>query len=93
MIEHNKPMEVSFDLVSILPISKEAKAIVTMPEPISMLTDFCERAKRAPDKAVKLLDMQRAMMVVCLGSIEEASTMKGLSPVALIAKPILVFRK
>ena len=35
------------------PMSSDASAMVTMPEPMSMLTDFCDCASRQPDRPVK----------------------------------------
>ena len=58
-----------------------------------MFTDFCDCARRHPESAVNELDTHRPMMVVITGLIDEERTISGLFPVALIASPILVFKK
>ena len=75
-----------------LPISSEARAMVTMPVPISMFTDFWLWASRQPDSPVKALEMQRPTMVVKAGLMEEERTMSGLLPVARMARPSRVRR-
>ena len=76
-----------------LPISREARAMVTMPLPMVTFTDFWLWARRHPDRAVKEEDMQRPTMVVKAGLMDEDFTMSGLSPVALMERPSLVLRK
>ena len=66
----------------VAPINSEASAIVTIPEPMSMLTDFWYWASRQPDKPVNALATQRPTMVVKTVLIEEDFTMIGLFPVA-----------
>ena len=77
---------------STCPMSREARAMVTMPVPMSMLTDFWLCASRQPDRPVKALATHRPTMVVKAGLMEEERTMSGLSPVARIARPSLVRR-
>ena len=62
------------------PMSSDARAMVTMPEPMSILTDFCDWASRQPDSPVKALATQRPTMVVKTGLIDEERTMSGLLP-------------
>ena len=45
-------------------MSSDASAIVTMPEPMSMLTDFCDWASRQPESAVRALATQSPTIVV-----------------------------
>ena len=74
------------------PISSEASAIVTIPEPMSMLTDFCACASRQPDRAVNAFATQSPTVVVKTGSIELDLTISGLLPVARMARPSFVRR-
>ena len=66
--------------------------MVTMPEPMSMFTDFCDWASRQPERAVRLPERQRPTMVVKAGLMDEERTMSGLSPVARMARPRRVRR-
>ena len=66
--------------------------MVTMPEPISMLTDFCAWASRQPERAVRLLEAHRPTSVVKAGFTEEARSISILSPVARMARPSRVRR-
>lgn len=75
------------------PMRSDASATVTMPVPISMLTDFCDCASKQPESAVNALEMHRPMMVVLTGLMDEERTMSGLLPVARIARPRRVRRK
>ena len=75
------------------PISRDARAMVTIPVPISMLTDLCDWASRQPDSAVNEFATQSPIIVVNAGLTDEERTISGLSPVALIASPRRVFRK
>ena len=75
-----------------LPIRSDASATVTMPEPMSILTDFWDCAIRHPDSAVNALAMHRPITVITAGLIDDARTISGLSPVARIASPSLVRR-
>ena len=74
-------------------MSSDARATVTMPVPVSMLTDFCICARRQPESAVNELAMQSPIIVVITGFIEEERTISGLFPVARMASPTLVLRK
>ena len=67
--------------------------MVTMPVPMSMLTDFWDWARRQPESAVKELDTQRPTVVVKAGLMDEERTMSGLLPVARMARPSRVRRK
>ena len=75
------------------PISRDASAIVTIPWPILISTDFCDWDKRHPESAVNAFATQRPITVVNTGLIEDDFTISELFPVALIARPSLVFRK
>ena len=79
-------------LMNVSPIRSDASAIVTIPEPISMLTDFWDCARRHPERAVNELDTHSPIIVVITGLIDDERTISGLFPVALIARPILVFK-
>ena len=72
---------------------REARATVTMPVPISMLTDFCDCASKQPERAVNEFATQSPTIVVNTGFIDEERTMSGLLPVARIARPSFVLRK
>ena len=74
-------------------MSSEASAIVTMPVPMSMLTDFWLWASRQPESAVKAFAMQSPTVVVNTGLMEDERTMSGLLPVARMARPSRVRRK
>ena len=54
-------------LINVLPIRSDARATVTIPEPISILTDFWDWARRQPDNAVKALDTHKPTIVVITG--------------------------
>ena len=75
------------------PISREASAIVTIPCPILMSTDFCDWDNRHPESAVKEFATQRPTIVVNTGLMDEDFTISALFPVALIARPSLVLKK
>ena len=79
-------------LINVLPIRSDASATVTIPEPMSILTDFCDWASRQPDNAVNALDTHKPTIVVITGLTEEDRTISGLFPVALMARPIFVFK-
>ena len=76
-----------------LPIKREARAMVTIPEPMVTFTDFWLWARRHPERAVKEDEIQRPIIVVKAGLMDEDFTMSGLSPVALMESPSLVLRK
>ena len=63
-----------------------------MPEPTSMLTDFCDCVIRQPESAVNAFATHRPTIVVNTGFIDEERTMSGLLPVARIARPSRVRR-
>ena len=67
--------------------------MVTMPEPMSMLTDFCDWASRHPESAVNAFATHKPMIVVKEGLIDDERTMSGLLPVARMARPRRVLRK
>ena len=67
--------------------------MVTMPLPMSMLTDFCIWPRRHPERAVKAFATHRPTVVVKAGLMEEERTMSGLLPVARMASPSRVLRK
>ena len=73
-------------------MSRDASATVTMPEPMSIFTDFCDCASRQPESAVNAFEMHSPTVVVKTGFTEEERTMSGLSPVARIASPSFVLR-
>ena len=66
--------------------------MVTMPEPMSMLTDFWLCASRQPESAVSAFAAHRPMIVVTIGLMEDERTMSGLLPVARMARPSRVLR-
>ena len=78
--------------INVPPIRSEANAIVTIPVPISILTDFCDCARRHPASPVNALATQSPTIVVNTGLIEDERTISGLLPVALMASPSLVFK-
>ena len=76
-----------------LPMRREARAMVTIPDPMVTFTDFWLCANKHPESAVKDEEIQRPIIVVKAGLIDEDFTMSGLSPVALKESPNLVLRK
>ena len=76
-----------------LPIKREAKAIVTIPDPMVTFTDFWLWANKHPERAVKDEEIHSPIIVVKAGFIDEDFTISGLLPVALRERPNLVFRK
>ena len=79
-------------LMKIPPIRREARAMVTRPDPMSALTDFWLCASRHPERAVSDPDMHSPTVVVKAGLMELDLTMAGLFPVARIASPSFVLR-
>ena len=79
--------------IKALPIRREAKAIVTIPDPMVTFTDFWLWANKHPERAVKDEEIHSPIIVVKAGFIDEDFTMSGLSPVALKDRPNLVFKK
>ena len=79
-------------LMRVPPIKSDARAMVTMPLPMSMLADFWHWASRHPDRAVMPPEMMRVTVVVKVGSMEEERTMSALLPVARMESPSRVLR-
>ena len=73
-------------------MSSDARAMVTMPCPMLISTDFWAWASRQPDRAVMAPEMHRPTVVVKAGLMEEERTMSGLLPVARMARPSRVRR-
>ena len=79
--------------MTVLPMSSDASAIVTMPVPRLMSTAFCACAIRQPDSAVSEFATHSPTVVVNAGLMDDERTIMGLSPVARMARPSRVRRK
>ena len=73
-------------------MTRDARAIVTIPVPRLMSQVLLYCAMRHPARPVMALATQRPTVIVNAGLIEDARTIAGLSPVARIERPRVVLR-